>query len=117
MDTASSVDTYINQFEGDVKKRLLLIRQTIKKEVPDAKEGIMYGLVGYKSHGKPLAYFGGFDHHIGFYATPSGHAAFQAELSKYKQGKGSVQFPLDQPLPLELIKRMVAYRRDTLSPK
>ena len=54
----------------------------------------------YKTHGKPLVYFAGYKKHIGFYATPSGHTEFAIELSKYKQGKGSIQFPLDQPLPL-----------------
>ena len=61
-------------------------------------------------NGKPLVYFAGFRNHIGFYATPTGHAEFARELSAYRQGKGSVQFPLDKPLPLDLIKRIVRYR-------
>ena len=64
----------------------------------------------YKINGKPLVYFAGFKNHIGFYATPNGHFEFKEELSNYKQGKGSVQFPLDKPIPFELIKRIVAYR-------
>jgi uncharacterized protein YdhG (YjbR/CyaY superfamily) len=79
--------------------------------VPDAHEGIMYGLIGYKLNKKPLVYFGGFSKHIGFYATPNGHQAFAEELSTYKQGKGSVQFPLDQPLPVNLVRRGVIYRK------
>ena len=64
----------------------------------------------YKLRGKPLVYFGGYKHHIGFYATPTGHEQFIDELSGYKQGKGSVQFPLDQPMPWDLIERMVKFR-------
>lgn len=107
-----SVDEYIDRFDGEVKTRLVKLRQIIKNEAPDAVESISYGLVGYKLDGMPLVYFGGFPHHVGFYATPSGHEAFKSELSKYKQGKGSVQFPLDEPLPIDLVRRMVRYRRD-----
>ncbi len=65
---------------------------------------------GYKTKGKPLVYFAGYEKHIGFYATPTGHAEFAAELSKYKQGKGSVQFPLGKPIPFDLIARIVEFR-------
>ena len=109
----TTVDEYINQFDGEVKDRLRLLRELIRKEVPEAAESLSYGLVGYKLNGKPLVYFGGFGHHIGFYATPNGHEAFKEEFSRYKQGKGSVQFPLDQPLPVELIARVVRYRKET----
>lgn len=64
----------------------------------------------YKTNGKPLVYFAGYKKHIGFYATPTGHANFAKELSKYKSGKGSVQFPINQPMPLELIGRIVEFR-------
>ncbi len=64
----------------------------------------------YKLNGKPLVYFAGYENHVGLYTTPSGHAAFEKELSKYKQGKGSVQFPLDEPMPLDLITRIVKFR-------
>lgn len=111
----SDVDTYIDQFNDGVKERLLTIRKIVLAEVPEAQEGIMYGLVGYKLNNKPLVYFGGFTNHIGFYATPQGHEQFITELSPYKQGKGSVQFPLDQPLPTELIRRMVQHRKANLS--
>ncbi len=106
------VDGYIGQFDGEVKARLITLRELIRTEAPDAKEGIMYGLVGYKLGGKPLVYFGGFKHHVGFYATPNGHEAFAEEFAKYKQGKGSVQFPHDQPLPVDLIKQVIAYRKE-----
>ncbi len=105
------VESYINQFEGDVRERLTQLRDIIHTEVPDAVEGFSYGLVGYKLNKKPIVYFGGFKNHVGFYATPNGHAAFMEEFAKYKQGKGSVQLPNDQPLPIDLIKRVVAYRK------
>lgn len=72
----NEVDAYINHFSGNTKKRLLTLRKLIKNEVPEAQEGIMYGLIGYKLYNKPLVYFGGFNHHIGFYATPQGHEQF-----------------------------------------
>lgn len=103
----NEVDQYIDTFDDEVKARLLRLREIIKAEVPNAQEGIMYGLVGYKLNKKPLVYFGGFTHHIGFYATPEVHESFAKELSKYKQGKGSVQFPHAQPLPEELVAKMV----------
>lgn len=109
------VQHYLNQFTGDTKVRLMQIRNLIVAEVPQAEEGIMYGLLGYKLHHKPLIYFGGFAHHIGVYATPQGHEAFKKELAKYKQGRGSVQFPLDQPLPLDLIRRVTVYRRQSIT--
>ena len=108
------VNEYINQFDAEVQSRLRTIRKVIHAQVPDATEGIMYGLIGYKLNGKPLVYFGGFAHHIGFYATPNGHEAFAKDFSKYKQGKGSVQFPLDQPLPIDLIRRVIQYRKQQI---
>lgn len=110
----TTVDEYIGQFDGEVKARLLQLREIITTEAPEAEEGMMYGLVGYKLRKKPLVYFGGFAHHIGFYATPQGHEAFADDLAKYKQGKGSVQFPLDQPLPTELVYRMVQHNKQKL---
>lgn len=111
---ADAVEEYINQFEDDVKSRLLTMRDVIRREVPEAEESIAYGLVGYKLRKKPLVYFGGFKEHIGFYATPNGHEAFKEDFSKYKQGKGSVQFPLSEPLPIELVKRVVEFRKRIL---
>lgn len=108
----NNVEGYILQFNKQVQERLTLIRATIKDIAPDAIESISYGIPAYKTHGKPLIYFAGFKHHIGLYATPSGHSEFAEELSDYKQGKGSVQFPLDEPLPLELISRIIRFRVD-----
>ena len=82
---------------------------------PEAQESIAYDMPAYKLNGKPLIYFAGYAKHIGLYATPSGHAAFAEELSHYKQGKGSVQFPLNQEMPWDLIERIVAFKADELS--
>lgn len=112
MTTFSTVDEYINQFDGEVKARLLQVRELVQAEVPEATESISYGLIGYKLNKEPLVYFGGFQNHIGLYAAPNGHEAFAEDFSKYKQGKGSVQFPLTQPLPIDLIQRVVAYRKE-----
>ncbi|MBL7826386.1 MAG: DUF1801 domain-containing protein, partial [Saprospiraceae bacterium] len=88
------------------------IRRTIQEAAPDAVERISYGMPTYSQHGN-LVYFAAYKHHIGFYATPTGHEAFKAELAPYKQGKGSVQFPLDQPIPFDLIRRIVKFRVET----
>ncbi len=104
------VDTYIHQFDGEVKKRLEMMRLLVRTTAPKAEESIAYGLPAYKLNGKPLVYFGGFPNHTGFYATPNGHEAFKDEFAKYKQGKGSVQFPHDRPLPVDLIKHVVQFR-------
>jgi len=109
-----SVETYIAQAPKEVQPILLDIRKTIKDAVPSAVESIAYGMPAYKVNKKPVGYFAAFAHHIGFYATPHGNEAFQDRLAPYKQGKGSIQFPLDQPIPLELIKDMVKYNAERL---
>jgi uncharacterized protein YdhG (YjbR/CyaY superfamily) len=106
----NEVDKYIFSFPENVRNILLQIRQIIREEAPDAIEGFAYQMPSYKTNGRPLVYFAGFKKHIGFYATPSGHIAFASELSIYKQGKGSVQFPLDKPIPFDLIRQIVAFR-------
>ena len=106
----NNVDEYILDFPEDIQSLLNQIRSAIKQAAPDAEESIGYGMPAYKTHGKPLVYFAAFKNHIGFYATPTGHAEFAMELSKYKQGKGSVQFPIDQPMPLKLIAQIVEFR-------
>lgn len=104
-----TVDEYIATFPASTQKLLEQIRRTIKKAAPEAEETISYNMPAYKLNG-PLVYFAGYKNHIGFYATPTGHSAFKKELSNYKEGKGSVQFPIDQPLPLDLIRRIVKFR-------
>jgi len=108
--TPNSIDEYILDFPDEVQALLIQVRYTIRQAAPDAEESISYGMPAYKTYGKPLVYFAGFKNHIGFYATPTGHSEFAKELSKYKQGKGSVQFPIDQPMPLDLIFQIVEFR-------
>lgn len=93
------------------------MRATIKKAAPAADESISYAMPAYKLNGKPLVYFAGYEGHIGFYATPTGHAKFAKQLSGYKQGKGSVQFPLTGSLPLDLIADIVKFNMSKITPK
>jgi uncharacterized protein YdhG (YjbR/CyaY superfamily) len=106
---AATVDEYIAGFPKEIQQLLQALRATIKRAAPNAEEIISYQMPAYKYHGM-LVYFAGFKNHIGFYATPTGHAAYKKELSVYKEGKGSVQFPHHQPLPLSLISRIVKFR-------
>ena len=106
----NNVNEYIAAFPEEVQNKLAQIRAIVKAVAPEAEESISYGIPAYKLNKRPLVYFAGNKNHIGFYATPTGHAAFAKELSKYKQGKGSVQFPLNEPLPLKLIERIVQFR-------
>ncbi len=110
MTTAKNIDEYIAGFPPGIQHVLEQIRTAVKQAAPEAQEGISYGMPAFKLHGSPLVYFAAFKNHIGFYATPTGHVKFAKELSKYKQGKGSVQFPMDQPMPLRLISDIVKFR-------
>lgn len=110
MEKFNSVEEYIEAQENNVQSILNKIRASIKKVAPTAIESISYGMPAYKTYGKPLVYFAAFKNHIGFYATPTGHTKFAKELSIYKQGKGSVQFPLDKNIPYGLIERIVVFR-------
>ena len=107
--TFKDIDEYISTQTPEIQTLLEQMRQTIKKAAPEADEVISYGMPAFKYHGM-LVYFASYKNHIGFYATPTGHSEFEKELSIYKQGKGSVQFPLTQPLPLDLISRIVQFR-------
>jgi uncharacterized protein YdhG (YjbR/CyaY superfamily) len=110
-DKPASVKDYIQRFPPAVRARLVSIRELILFIAPEAVESIAYGMPAYKIQGKPLVYFAAYEHHIGLYATPAAHTRYAAELKRYKQGKGSVQFPLDQPLPLKLITEMIRFKR------
>lgn len=103
---------YIGQFPPEVQERLQRVRQMILENAPNVVEKMAYGMPAYQTHNKPLIYYGGFKNHIGIYALPSGHEAFKNELAGYKTGKGSVQFPHDQPCPYDLIAKMVKFRVD-----
>ncbi|RRJ93599.1 iron chaperone [Flavobacterium macacae] len=105
----TTVNDYIKSFPKEIQILLEKLRAVILENAPDAVESISYGMPAYKTFGKPLVYFAAYKNHIGFYATPTGHSEFANELSKYKQGKGSVQFPLDA-VPFELVEKMVQFR-------
>ncbi len=104
-----NIDEYIARFPPAVQTILQAIRQTIHEAAPDAQETISYQMPTFTLHGN-LVHFAAFKQHIGFYPVPSGIDAFKDELAAYKQGKGSVQFPLDQPMPYDLIRRIVVFR-------
>lgn len=112
---ATNVSEYIAEFPEEVQEKMKLIRSLIKKAAPESTEGISYHMPAYKLNGKPLVYFGGFVNHIGFYATPVTHAHFKDQLSGYKNGKGSVQFPHREPLPEQLILAMIQFKASELS--
>lgn len=109
MDRPKDINEYIAGFTPEVQKLLEQVRQTVQKTAPDAEETISYGMPAFKLNGN-LVYFAAFTKHIGFYALPSGNQAFQKELGNYKTGKGSIQFPFDKPLPLDLITKIVKFR-------
>ena len=110
MDKPKSTDEYISNFPKETQIILQEVRKTIKSVALNANESISYGMPAFKLNGKVLVYFAGYKNHIGFYATPTGHAQFTEELAKYKQGKGSVQFPINEPMPLDLITKIVKFR-------
>ena len=101
---------YIEAFPEDVQNILERMRQTIRKAAPEAVEAISYRMPTFKLNGKNLVHFAAFKNHIGFYPIPSGIKAFKKELSQYKVGKGSAQFPIDKPVPYDLVKKIVMFR-------
>ena len=109
MKNYKDVDEYIQDFPAEVQLILEKVRQTIKDSAPDAEELISYGMPGDKLAGM-LVWFAGYSKHIGFYPGTNGISLFRKELSIYKSAKGSVQFPLTQPLPLELIAEITKFR-------
>lgn len=110
MKMAKNIDAYIQDFPKNIQKILNQIRQTIQKLVPKAEITISYGIPTFKLFGKNLVHFAAWKNHIGFYATPSGNKAFKKELTKFQGSKGSVHFPLDRPMPLGLVKKIVQFR-------
>lgn len=106
----ANVDAYIASFPPDIQMLLDDVRQAIHEVAPKATETISYGLPAYQYKKEPLIYFGGFKSHVGVYGTPVTHEAFKDKLASYKQGRGSVQFPLNKPIPLRLIKQMVQFK-------
>ena len=108
--SAQNIDEYIVGFPEDVQQRLQKIRATIKKAAPKAQEKISYQIPAFTLDGKYLIYFAGFKKHISLYPAPRGSDEFKEELSEYEGGKGTVQFPLDKPVPYGLISRIVKFR-------
>jgi len=105
----NTIDEYSTCFPVEIQKNLEQLRYTIKKAAPDAIEVISYGMPAFKLNGI-LVWFAAYSKHIGFYPKASGIEVFKKELSIYKSAKGSVQFPLDKPLPIELITEIVKFR-------
>lgn len=105
----ANVDAYISQFPADVQAQLQQLRKIIHTAAPDASEKISYGIPTFYLRGN-LVHFAAYRNHIGFYPSSSGVLAFAQELAAYKTSRGTVQFPLGQPLPVELIKKIVAFR-------
>jgi len=106
----ATIDEYIRNAPEAVREILEQMRTSIHEAAPGAEEAIRYGMPTFRLHGKNLVHFAAFAHHIGFYPIPSGIEAFKKELSPFKQGKGSVQFPLDKQIPFELVKTIVRFR-------
>ncbi len=109
MKTYTTIDEYILSFSDGVQNTLQQLRKTIHAIAPEAVEDIKYGIPTFVLKGN-LVHFGAYEKHIGFYPTPSGVAAFKKEILNYKHSKGAIQFPLDEPLPLDLIRKIVAFR-------
>jgi uncharacterized protein YdhG (YjbR/CyaY superfamily) len=107
--SAAAIDDYIQGFPPEARRRLESIRKIVRKLAPDAKEKISYRMPAFHLNG-PLLYFAAFKNHIGFYPTAGGVLPFEKELSKYVHGRGSIQFPMDEDLPLKLIEKIVKHR-------
>jgi uncharacterized protein YdhG (YjbR/CyaY superfamily) len=107
--TAGSIDEYVAGFPAEIQRVLEEMRSLIRASAPTATETIRYAIPTFDLNGH-LVHFAGYRSHIGFYPTASGIEAFKEELASYKKGRGSVQFPLDRPLPADLISRIVEFR-------
>jgi uncharacterized protein YdhG (YjbR/CyaY superfamily) len=108
--TATTIDAYIAAFPAETRRALEEMRALIRSAAPEATETISYAIPTFDMNGQHLVHFAGYEQHIGFYPTGRGVEAFKEELTSYKSGKGSVQFPLDQPVPWDLVRRIVASR-------
>jgi len=109
MKNYTNIDEYITSFPDDVQVLLQKIRNAIHEAAPEATEAIKYGIPTFILNGN-LVHFGGYKNHIGFYPAPMGIEAFKEETSQYEAGKGTLQFALDKPLPLDLVERIVKFR-------
>jgi uncharacterized protein YdhG (YjbR/CyaY superfamily) len=103
----TTIDEYIRTFPVDTQAILEKMRQSIHKAAPDAVETMSYGMPTFNLNGKHLVFFAGWKHHISLYPIPAGDGAFQQKISHYKKAKGTIQFPLDKPLPYDLVEKIV----------
>lgn len=108
---AKDIDAYIARFPPEVQERLRQIRTTIRNAAPDLEEAIKYEIPTFVGNGN-VVFFAGFKDHISVYPAPRGNKEFQQELSRYAGGKGTARFPMDEPIPLDLIRRITLLRRD-----
>lgn len=105
-----TIDEYIAKFPKSVRDVLEELRQVIRESAPKAEETISYGIPTFDLKGKHLVHFAAYKNHVGFYPTSSGIKAFKKELSPFKTSKGTVQFPLDKPVPFDIVKKIVKFR-------
>lgn len=110
MSKPETIKAYLESIPSEAIESVNKIRQIIQKAAPKAEEGLSYGIGGFQQNGKYFIYYSGYRKHTAIYPAPRGHEDFEEELSNYKGGKGTVQFPLDKPLPAALIKRIVLFR-------
>lgn len=110
--SADQIGTYVAGFDDPVGALLADLRARIRAALPESEEAIAYGMPTFRLRGRNVVHFAGWKTHIGLYPTPSGTEAFAAELAPYVHGKGSIRFPIDQPIPWDLIDRIVAFRAE-----
>ena len=109
MKTCATINEYISEFPEEIRFKLEQIRETIQQAAPEAKEAVRYGMPTFVLNGN-LVHFAAYKNHIGFYPAPSGIDAYLDELAVYRTGKGTIQFPIDQPIPFNLVKKVVEFR-------
>lgn len=117
MQNYNDIDKYLNVFPKDTQVVLQKIRNSIRKAAPNATETISYGIPTFKLNGKNLVHFAAFKNHYSFFPTSSGVEAFKNELKEYKISKGTIQFPIDKPLPFDLLTKIVEFRRNEVLEK
>jgi uncharacterized protein YdhG (YjbR/CyaY superfamily) len=106
---STTIDGYISTFPADIQAILENMRQAIQKAAPEAAETMSYGIPTFNLNGKHLVFFAGWKHHISLYPLPAGDEAFQQEIAHYKRAKGTIQFPLDKPIPYDLVEQIVTF--------
>ena len=117
-DQFTTIDEYLATFPPDVQEKLKGIRALIRRTAPDAEEAIRYGIPTFRQNGSNLVHFAAFKDHLSFFPTASGVEVFRKELSSYHMSKGTIQFPLDKPVPYDLVERIVRFRvEETLKKK